>query len=205
MVTRREILTLAGLGLLLVAGPAKAQQGWPINGSNWDTSGGSSRSSVGSYSPGYYATSPSSVGSYSPSSYATYQAWTPQRGGYYGYSNPWNYSGSSTAGGYYGSTGTEGYYDTSTAESPRKRPVLVNLRVPSDAKIWFDGDQTNQTGTARSFVSPPVAVGREYAYEIRIQWQQDGKDVTQTRQIKVHAGDVINLTLGSPAELALAR
>jgi hypothetical protein len=30
------------------------------------------------------------------------------------------------------------------------------------------------------------------------------KDVTQTRQINVHAGDVMHLTLGSPSEFALA-
>ena len=188
MVTRMGLAAIAGLGLLLVGGPAKAdQQGWPVAG-NWGSSGGSSPSSFGSYSP-YYS---------------TYQSSIPQPGGYYGSFTPNNYYPSSTTGGFYGSTGTDDYYRTSTAESPRKRSVRVNLRVPSDAKIWFDGSQTNQTGTTRSFESPPVAVGPEYAYQIRIQWKQDGKDVTQTRQIDVHAGDVINLTLGSP-EVALAR
>ena len=65
--------------------------------------------------------------------------------------------------------------------------------------------QTNQTGTIRSFVSPPMAAGSEYVYQIRIQWKQDGKDVTQARQIHIHAGDLINLTLGSLAESAPAR
>src|SRR5437762_1406755 len=94
MVTRMEILALAGLGILLVAGPAKAQQGWPINGSNWSYYGGSGRgssnsSSFGSSSPSYSSPSYSSRSYYSPSYYATYQ-----------------------------------------------RPVHVNLRVPSDARIW---------------------------------------------------------------------
>jgi uncharacterized protein (TIGR03000 family) len=88
-------------------------------------------------------------------------------------------------------------------ESARQRPVRINLRVPADAKIWFDGSQTNQTGTMQSFESPPLAVGPQYAYQVRIQWKQNGKDVTQTRQIKVHAGDVISLTLGPP-QMALA-
>ena len=190
MVTRMGLPAIAGLSLLLVGGPAKAdQQGWPVAG-NWGSSGGSSRSSFGSYSPSYNA---------------TYQTWIPQPWGYYGSASRENYYRTSTTGGYYGSTGTDDYYRTSTAESPGKRPVRVNLRVPSDAMIWFDGSQTNQTGTTRSFESPPVAVGPEYAYHIRIQWKRDGSDVTQTRQINVHAGDVINLTLGSPPESALAR
>jgi uncharacterized protein (TIGR03000 family) len=203
MVTRIGFPALAGLGLLFVGGPAKAdQQGWPVAG-NWSSS--PSSSSFGSYSPNYSATYPASFGSYSPSYYATYQTWSPQRGGYYGFSSPANYYGSSTTEGYYGSTGTEGYYGTSTAATLKDHRVLVNLRVPSDAKIWFDGRPTNQTGTIRSFQSPPVTGGPEYVYQIRIQWKQDGKDVTQTRQIQVHAGDVINLTLGSRAESALAQ
>ena len=202
MVTRMGLPAIAGLSLLLAGGPAKAdQQGWPVAG---DWSNGRTQSSFGSSSPSYSATYPSSFGSYSPGYYATYQTSIPQPGGYYGSASPANYYWNSTTEGYYGATGTEGYYGTSTAESPRNRSVRVNLRVPSDAKIWFDGSQTNQIGTTRSFQSPPVAVGREYVYQIRLQWKQDGKDLTQTRQINVHAGDVINLALGSPAESAPA-
>jgi uncharacterized protein (TIGR03000 family) len=180
---------IAGLGLLLAGGPAKADpQGWPVAG-NWDSYGGSSPSSIGSYSP-YYS---------------TYQSSIPQPGTYYGFATTGDYYRASTTGGYYGSTDTEDYYRTSTTESPTKRPVRVNLRVPSDAKIWFDGSQTKQVGTTRSFESPPLAVGSEYAYQVRVQWKRDGKEVTQTRQINVHAGDVINLTLGSPTGFALAR
>jgi uncharacterized protein (TIGR03000 family) len=188
MVIRIGLPAMAGLGLLLVGGSAKADpQGWPVAG-NWGSSGGFSPASLGSYSP-YYSALQTSI---------------PQPGEYYGSAGPENYYRSSASGGYYGSTGTDDYYRTSTSESSRKRPVRVNLRLPSDAKVWLEGSQTNQTGTNRSFESPPLAFGPEYAYQIRIQWKQDGKDVTQTRQIKVHAGDVINLTLGSP-EVALTR
>jgi uncharacterized protein (TIGR03000 family) len=201
MVTRLALPTLAGLGLLFAGGPAKAdQQGWPVAG-NWSNGG----SSFGRSSPSYSAAYPSSFGGYAPSSPATYQAWIPQPTGYYSLGSLANYYRSSTAEGYYGSTGSGAYYSSTTAESPRKRPVLVNLGVPSDAKVWFDGNQTNRTGTMRSFESPPVSVGRDYVYQLRIQWKQNGKDVTQTRQINVHAGDVINLTVGSPAEVAMAK
>jgi uncharacterized protein (TIGR03000 family) len=202
MVTRMGLPAIAGLGFLLFGGPAKAdQQGWPVAGS-WGTYGGPSGSSFGGYARSY-AAYPSSFGSYTPSYYATYPTSIPQPGGYYGFASPRHYYRSSGTEGYYGSIGTEDYYRTSTVDSPSKRLVRVNVRVPSDAKIWFDGSQTNQTGTTRSFESPPMVVGPEYAYQIRIQWKQNGKDVIQTRQIKVHAGDVINLTLGSP-EFALA-
>jgi uncharacterized protein (TIGR03000 family) len=173
MVTRIGLPAIAGLSLLLIGGSAKADtQGWPLAGS-WDTHGGSS------------------FRSYSRSYYPTYQGAGPEYLGYYNSAAPGGFG--PAIGAYYGSTAAEDYY-----ASPRKRPVRVNLRVPSDAKISFDGNQTNQTGTMRSFVSPPVDVGPEYAYQIQVQWKHDGKDVTQTRQISVHAGDVINLSVGSP-------
>ena len=218
LITQMGLPAITGLSLLLAGGPAKAsEQGWPIVGRNWSyygrsypTSTGSSAtgyyeaypSSLGGYSPEYYAAYPYSYGSYSPEYFATYQTWIPQPGGYYGSTSPENYNWSSTSQGYYGSTATEGYYGTSTADSLRERSILVNLRVPRDAKIWFDENPTNQTGTMRSFESPPVAAGRDYVYDIRIEWKRDGKNITQTRRVKVHAGDVINLTMGSAAESA---
>jgi uncharacterized protein (TIGR03000 family) len=174
MVTRMGLLALGGLGLLLVAGPAKADtQGWPLQGRNTQGSSYQGQS--------YRAFSPYSYGSYSPSYYAAYPTSIPQ----------------SQTEGYYGSASTEDYYRTSTPPASTERAVRINLRVPADAKIWFDGRQTFQTGTARSFQSPPLAVGPEYAYQVRIQWNRDGKEGTQTRQILVHAGDEISLTVGS--------
>ncbi len=166
MVTQVGLTALAGLGLLLIGGPVKADtQGWPLQGR--DTQGSS-------YQGRSYR-----AFTYSPAYDSTYQTSIPQ------------------AGGYYGSVSTEDYYRTSTTEAAMARAVLINLRVPADAKIWFDGRETIQTGTARSFESPRLAVGPEYTYEVRIQSKRDGKEVTQTRQVIVHAGDEINLTLGS--------
>jgi uncharacterized protein (TIGR03000 family) len=190
-VTRMGLLALSGLGLLLVAGPAKADpQGWPVAG-NWDSYGGSSPSSFGSYSPYYYSTFENSM---------------PPNAGYYSPANSGYYYSPPATGGYsYGSLSSDDYYGTPTNATSTKRPVRINLRVPVDAKIWFDGNQTNQTGTARSFESPPLAGGGESTYQIRIQWKQDGKDITQTRQIIVHAGDVVNLALYSSPGSSQAR
>jgi uncharacterized protein (TIGR03000 family) len=52
------MFALAAFSLFLVAGPARAQQGWPINGSNWSYYGGSSASYGRGYSPAYYQYSP---------------------------------------------------------------------------------------------------------------------------------------------------
>jgi uncharacterized protein (TIGR03000 family) len=68
------------------------------------------------------------------------------------------------------------------------------MTVPANAKVWFDGATTVQTGDHRRFVSLPLRPGNEYAYEVLVKWTQDGREVTQNRRIAVHAGDVLNLT-----------
>jgi uncharacterized protein (TIGR03000 family) len=168
-VNRMRLVALAGLGLLLACSPAKAQQGWPINGSNWDTRGGSFG---GSSFRGY---TPSSSEYSGPPAYSAYYYRPPVS-----------------------------YYASVTSQQTLPTEARVNLRVPADAKIWFDGSQTGQTGTARSFESPSLVRGKEYAYQVRIQWKRDGKDVTETRRVDVHAGDVINLAAGSSSGTPLA-
>jgi uncharacterized protein (TIGR03000 family) len=172
MTTRMMILALAGLSIFWAVGPANAQQGWPVAGNNWDFyGGGGGRGGFRSSFSGSYT--PAYSGSYSTANPSTSVA----------------YPGS-----YYAA------YPDSTGESS-KRPAVLNLRVPADAKIWFEQSQTTQTGTMRSFESPPLEDGLDYAYQIRIQWKRDGKEVTETRHGPVHAGEVINLTLGSPRSL----
>src|SRR5262249_40914799 len=34
--------------------------------------------------------------------------------------------------------------------------VRINVRVPADAEVWVEGAKTTQTGTRRTFVSPPL-------------------------------------------------
>ena len=179
-ITRVGLTALAGLGLSLIGGTAKADtQGWPLQGRGTQTASYPGRS--------YQAFSAATFGSSSPSYYATYQPSSP------------------AAGGYYSSGSSEDYYRTSTTDTSAEAPARINLHVPADAKIWFDGSQTIQTGNARTFQSPPLAVGPEYTYLVRIQWNRDGKEVTQTRQVLVHASDVINLALDAAHGSPLAR
>ena len=74
----------------------------------------------------------------------------------------------------------------------------INVRVPANAEVWFDGTRTSQTGSQRSFVSPPIQPGRDYVYEIRARWVQAGRPVEETRRIIVRAGDRDNLNFLTP-------
>ena len=87
-----------------------------------------------------------------------------------------------------------------TAYYPQEQAVDVNtvtirLHVPSDARIWIEDAAMSQSGADRSFVSPPLTPGYDYTYHIRVRWDENGQAVERSREVKVHAGDRINLTI----------
>jgi uncharacterized protein (TIGR03000 family) len=71
--------------------------------------------------------------------------------------------------------------------------VVIDVHVPAQAEIWFDGQKTAQTGSDRRFISPPLAPGHDYSYQLRVRWVEGGSPVEQTRRLSVRAGDRINL------------
>jgi uncharacterized protein (TIGR03000 family) len=68
------------------------------------------------------------------------------------------------------------------------RSALIDIRVPPDARVTFDGDATAQTGPDRLFSSPPLDRGRAYHYTVTARWTQDGQPVERTRRVEVRAG-----------------
>jgi uncharacterized protein (TIGR03000 family) len=78
------------------------------------------------------------------------------------------------------------------ARPPEADPNLAHVvaHVPEDARLWFDGQPTWQTGDMRYFVSPPLAPGRTFHYTVRAEWVENGRWVSQVHTFPVHAGDV---------------
>jgi uncharacterized protein (TIGR03000 family) len=78
--------------------------------------------------------------------------------------------------------------------------VLMNVRVPANAELWFDDEKTSQTGRLRPFVTPALEPGKDYSYEIRARWTEGGRAVEQTRIINLRAGDRLTLNLTNRAD-----
>jgi uncharacterized protein (TIGR03000 family) len=173
---RRAALAL--FAALLAAGPAAAQQGWPLNpGTGW---GGGSSGGSGSYggfggyggsgyspAPAYYRPAPAYVPAYSPVAPVV------------------------TTRSYSAPEVTSRYAPTAPATSAH-----INVAVPAGAVIWFDGARTAQKGTRRHFVSPPLTPGRKYAYEVKARWREGGQTVTRSRRATFGAGEEITVTFG---------
>jgi uncharacterized protein (TIGR03000 family) len=131
--------------------------------------------------------------------------WYPRYYGYYpyyGYSNyyPYTYSYGSSSPAYdsgdYGSYGdvTSSYLgsDLSATAQP-DTSAHVTVSVPADAEIWIDDTKTTSTGAVREYQSPPLTPGIQYTYEVRARWDENGHEVTQTRQVAVTAGTRVNV------------
>jgi len=163
----------------------------------------------GGYGPNYSGYGPN-YGGYSPQygygwgNYPTYS-----RGWAYNnwYNNPeysgawWNAPGyGQPASGYYGERTQGDYYSSTTGPTPSSGTmaqggstmdgqVLINVRVPPNAEVWFDDQKTSQTGPMRSFITPSLDPDHDYVYHIRARWTEDGRQVDKTRRVDVHAGD----------------
>lgn len=97
-----------------------------------------------------------------------------------------------------------GYYALNTySDEPSPLPLATNaaevdIRVPANADLWFNGAKTRQKGSYRQFETPALQPDQNYIYEIRARWMQDGQEVDQTQNVKVRAGDRVMVHFLNP-------
>lgn len=72
----------------------------------------------------------------------------------------------------------------------RPAPATVILCVPAGAAVTVDGQDLRGTGRERTFGTPPLAPGKEYAYTVRVVIVVEGKPEVETQEVKVTAGEI---------------
>src|SRR5262249_49930993 len=80
--------------------------------------------------------------------------------------------------------------------SSPSEPVRIQMQVPADAEVWFDGAKTQQTGSERAFISPPLRPGRQYVYQVHVRWSKGGQPVADPRPPPVRPGHTARLDFG---------
>ncbi|HKM55303.1 MAG TPA: TIGR03000 domain-containing protein [Isosphaeraceae bacterium] len=78
--------------------------------------------------------------------------------------------------------------------------AFMSVRVPANAEVWVQGAKTTSTGAVREYRSPALAAGRQYSYEIRASWVENGQSVTQTQQVPVTAGANVTVSFPVPGQ-----
>jgi len=81
------------------------------------------------------------------------------------------------------------------AKAAAATSAAVTVRLPARAALWFNDVRTDQSGTVRQFVSPPLRLGRAYHYDIEARWTEDDRTITRTRTVTVAAGDRLHVDL----------
>jgi uncharacterized protein (TIGR03000 family) len=143
----------------------------------------------GYYGPGGY----SGYGYYGPGFYRPYAYGTypyTYRYPYYGsrwytgsYDRPWSYAPAPSYPSYT-------YSPPAVVETqPVDTTATIRVLLPSeDARVWFNGKPTEQSGFERVFSSPPLQEGTTYYYSVKASWMAEGKEVSRERDVAIQAG-----------------
>lgn len=117
----------------------------------------------------------------------------------------------------HGSTGSHGSYGgsyssvtTSHSHVVASTPVapsapvatgsgMLRVSVPADAVVYVNDNKTTSTGSQRQYVSNGLKEGQSYTYRVRVEYQEEGKVVSNTKTVRLTAGSDQTLEFGSPA------
>jgi uncharacterized protein (TIGR03000 family) len=77
--------------------------------------------------------------------------------------------------------------------------ATIQVRLPADARLTFDGEPTRSTSADRAFITPPLESGKEFHYTLRAEFVRDGANVTIERRIAVRAGQETTVSLNPPS------
>jgi len=169
----------------------------------------------GGYSGGYSGYSPGySMYGYSPygsgySSGVYYPGYSPYYPGYSNY-GAWSYPNYSypnySARDYYSAPGmsysnwpayssdTSSYSYGAPASTTVRDTAQLNVRLPDpNAEVWVEGKRTEQRGTQREFVSPPLNPDKNYTYEVRARWTENGQERERTKTVAVRANSTATI------------
>ncbi len=83
---------------------------------------------------------------------------------------------------------------------PPDHAAHLQLLVPENAEVLFNGTRTTQTGTTREFVSPTLPAGKQFDYTIAVRSiDANGKVIVDERVIHVRANDWFQVDFTRPA------
>jgi uncharacterized protein (TIGR03000 family) len=81
----------------------------------------------------------------------------------------------------------------------------VTVRLPSEARLWVDGVPCPLTSDTRTFDTPQLQAGRQYAYTMRAELVRNSQTVTQERRVIVTAGRQVEVRFDDAAPTAVTQ
>jgi len=69
-----------------------------------------------------------------------------------------------------------------------RTPATIQVSVPAQAVLYFDGVKMSSSSDSRRFSTPPLESGKTYFYNVKAEVERDGQIVTTTQHVVVRAG-----------------
>jgi uncharacterized protein (TIGR03000 family) len=100
-----------------------------------------------------------------------------------------------------------GYYTPSPSPTASADRASVRVVLPADALLFVENRRFQQTGSERSFLTPPLEAKAEYDYTFRIEYMRQGEKVIREITVTLAAGRSVTVrfeevTLGTPPPAA---
>lgn len=92
---------------------------------------------------------------------------------------------------------------TTPASGGQRAEIVMN--VPLDAIIFIDGQRITSGGMSRIFVTPPLASGRRYFYDVKVSWVEGSRARESSRHVSFQPGQRVVLNYSQPNEVAARR
>jgi uncharacterized protein (TIGR03000 family) len=87
------------------------------------------------------------------------------------------------------------------APATNTNTAKLSLQVPVNAEVYLNDKKTEETGTLRVYESPQLTGGKQYKFDVRIVWTENGKQVEEKRQLTMSANESRTLIfLAAPTE-----
>lgn len=84
--------------------------------------------------------------------------------------------------------------------APAMDRATIVVQIPAGATLYVDDRKSTSGEAVRSFATPPVPAGKEFAYLMKAEVMRDGRPETLTQKVSFRAGEKITVdfsTLGS--------
>jgi len=82
--------------------------------------------------------------------------------------------------------------------------AMLTVSVPENATVTVNEHPTTTDGRVRQFMSEGLQAGYVYTYVVKVTYDQDGEQKTDSKEVKLRAGDVQQLSFDAAADDAAA-
>ena len=82
------------------------------------------------------------------------------------------------------------------------QPARITVKLPAGAVLYVDGRKSDRADAVRRFDTPPLAAGREFGYEFKVELTRGGRPETQSERVTVRAGQATEVDFTTVPQVA---